>query len=130
MTRKLTLADLPKECLVAIVEATKIPIEEETIARAIIEHRLNRALSHVKRHDALKLEVRKTRYRRDRRQLEIEARRHAVNFTTLYESARKLAGEYGFEEKYFKGKKSGKAGAVSPTLPKTSHSKRSLPHEP
>jgi len=112
MTRKLTVANLPKECLVKIVLATRIPVEERLIARAIIEHRLNRASRHVKQYDKIKAQVGKVRSKRRRRDLKIEAQRHAVNFSTLFESARKLAGQFGLTEKYFSGWKE-KAGAAN-----------------
>ena len=104
MTPKtLSLENLPKEVLVGILEALNFPVEEELIAGAIIEHRLHRASRHAAQYRELNEAAKKERYIRQRRELEIQARRHAVNFSTLFESALNLADRYGLKEKYFKG---------------------------
>ena len=104
MTHKaLTLADLPKEYLVGIIEAIQLPVEEELIAGAIIRHRLHRASRHAGQYRKLTAEAEKKQSIKQRRELEIQAHRHAVNFTILFESALNLAQRYGLKEKYFKG---------------------------
>ena len=100
--KKLTLADMPKPYLVGILDALDFPVDEVEIAGAIIRHRLHRSGIHAGQYTAITEAAKKTRQIRKRRELEIQAQCHAVNCSTLFESARKLAGQYGLTEKYFK----------------------------
>jgi len=105
MNRKLTLFDMPKPFLVGIIEALGFPVDDAMIAAAIIQHRLHRAEKHAGQYNAISAAAKRTQQIRRRRDLEIKAQRHAVNSTTLFESARKLADQYGLTEKYFNGRK-------------------------
>jgi hypothetical protein len=105
MNHKLTLFDMPKPFLVGIIEALGFPVDDTMIARAIIQHRLHRSGRHADQYRVLTAAAKKKRSARLRRDLEIQAQRHAVNSTTLFESAKKLADQYGLTEKYFNGRK-------------------------
>ena len=110
--KKLTLADMPKPFLVGILDALDFPVNEAEIAGAIIRHRLHRAGRHADRHRELTAAAKNSRSSWQRRDLQIQAQRHAVNCNTLFESARNLAERYGLTEKYFRDGKE-KAGAVN-----------------
>jgi phosphosulfolactate phosphohydrolase-like enzyme len=112
MNRKLTLFDMPKPFLVGIIEALGFPVDDAMIAGAIIQHRLNRAEKHAGQFNEITAAAKRTRQMRRRRDLEIQAQRHAVNSTILFESARELAERYNLKEKYFKNRKK-KAGAAN-----------------
>jgi len=112
MNHKLTLFDMPKPFLVGIIEALGFPVDDAMIARAIIQHRLHRSGRHADQYRVLTAAAKKKRSARLRRDLEIQAQRHAVNSTILFESAMELAKRYNLKEKYFKDRKE-KAGAAN-----------------
>ncbi|BBO74698.1 hypothetical protein DSCW_21150 [Desulfosarcina widdelii] len=111
--KKLTVKDLPKDVLVEVVRELDMDVPEEKIAAAIIETRLNRGMRMAMKHDELMAEAKTIRTKKKRRSLEIEARRNGINAMTFYNSAKKLAGQYGLLEKYFSDEKE-VAGAATP----------------
>ncbi len=98
--RKLGMKDLPKEVLVDLIKHLNIEFSEEAIVETIIRHRLRRASGHARKHQEIMEEASKTNIKRKRRDLEIEANRHAVNLGTLYQSAKKMVADYGLGEKF------------------------------
>ncbi len=114
--RRLSVKDLPKDALVEIVELSRMPVSDEMIAGVIIEARLRKAARFIDQHKRAVAEMDASRKAKIRREKKAEAQLKMYNAVTLFESARKLAREYGLTSRYFDGFEATKeaAGGGSP----------------
>ena len=113
MKKKLSIKDLPKDALVAVVEASGIPIQQHLIAGAIIESRIRKAAVFAGQHEQTIEKMEACRSAVKRRDLNVEARRQIYNAQTLFASAKRMAADHGLTEKYFGDEKKA-AGAATP----------------
>jgi 2-C-methyl-D-erythritol 4-phosphate cytidylyltransferase len=111
--RKLQIKDLPKDALVAIVEAAGVPVRQDLIAGAIIEARLKKAAGFADQYEKTVKKMKTCKSAVKRRGLNVDARRQIYNAETLFASAKRMAAENGLTEKYFGAEKEA-AGAPTP----------------
>lgn len=99
--KPLTIADLPKDYLVKMLEPLMKPVPEENIARAIIQHQMERAEKHWNEFKSLLDEIKKTRSKKKRKALHKKTAQHTQRCESLVESSKALARQFGLQKEIF-----------------------------
>lgn len=104
-----TLNDLPKDFLARMLEdafkTLGIPLPEKEMAEAVIIDRLTRGKKAANSYSKKSESIKKMRPGKARNKVIEQANSYAQTMERLFESAYKLAEEYGLKDKYFKGYK-------------------------